>query len=274
MYATVLPYLGEDGASRELRIPPPPPGVRPEPGDEAADYPSRVPERGRGDGGGDGEALLGPLPSGRHGLSPEQVAESQRERLLAAAAEIVAREGYKATTIAAIAKRASVANRAFYDNFENKEACVWAAIEAVLDHARQRLVAAMSPVPDWTQRIVAGLREVLSFFTAEPELARLCLVVPLASTPGIATKYSDFVKFALPLLAAGRAERPENASLPAATEDQVLGGLLSLMARASNTGEQPLDELLPDLARFTLAPYLGEKRAGEVVASLPDSPAS
>ena len=42
---------------------------------------------------------LGPLPGGHHGLSREQILDSQRERLLAAIAHEVATRGYRATTI-------------------------------------------------------------------------------------------------------------------------------------------------------------------------------
>ena len=67
-----------------------------------------------GDGEGKDRGDLGPLPGGHHGLAAEQVAESQRERLLAAVATLVAERGYAGTTITEIAKTASVSNRVFY----------------------------------------------------------------------------------------------------------------------------------------------------------------
>ena len=68
-------------------------------------------------------AELGPLPGGHHGLSREQIMDSQRERLLAAIAHEVAGRGYRATTITGVVKTASVSTRDFYEHFEGKEQC-------------------------------------------------------------------------------------------------------------------------------------------------------
>lgn len=60
---------------------------------------------------------LGPLPGGHHGLTREQIADSQRERLLAAMAHEVAEKSYRGTTITEVVKYASVSTRDFYEHF-------------------------------------------------------------------------------------------------------------------------------------------------------------
>jgi len=208
---------------------------------------------------------LGPLPGGHHGLSREQVAESQRERLLAGLVHAVAAHGYKATTITEIVKAASVSSRDFYENFDSKEACFLAAFDAVVEHLRELIAAATEPVPDWPGRVVAALRTALDFFAAEPELARLCLVEPFTASPAIATHFRDLVVATIPYLRPGRDERPEAAALPESTEDSLLGGLIALTARSLLTGsEDSLEQLLPDLVDFALSPYLGPARAKEL----------
>lgn len=207
---------------------------------------------------------LGPLPGGHHGLSPEQVAESQRERLLAAIAHVVAERGYRASTIAEIVKAASVSSRAFYENFDSKEACFLAAFEAVLAHLEELVAEAVEPVLDWPHRVVAALRALLGFFDAEPALARLCLVEPITASPQIATRFRAAVVACIPYLRPGRAERPVAAALPESTEDSLLGGLLVLTARSVLADSRPLTDLLPDLVDFALSPYLGPERAKEL----------
>lgn len=208
---------------------------------------------------------LGPLPGGHHGLSREQVAESQRERLLAGLAHAVAAHGYKAATITEIVKAASVSSRAFYENFESKEECFLAAFDAVIAHLQELIAAAVRPVPDWPGRVIAALRTALDFFAAEPELARLCLVEPFTASPPIATRFRGVVVSAIPYLQPGRDERAEAAALPESTEDSILGGLIALTARSILAGgEGSLDELLPDLVDFALSPYLGPERAKEL----------
>jgi AcrR family transcriptional regulator len=208
---------------------------------------------------------LGPLPGGHHGLSREQVAESQRERLLAGLAFAVAEHGYRATTITEIVKAASVSSRDFYESFDSKEACFLAAFDAVIAHLRELIAAAAEPVPDWPGRVVVALRTALDFFAAEPDLARLCLVEPITASPPIATHFRDVVVATIPYLQPGRSERPEAAALPQSTEDSLLGGLIALTARSLLTGEEgALERLLPDLVDFALSPYLGPARAKEL----------
>lgn len=220
------------------------------------------------------EPDLGPLPGGHHGLSPEQVAESQRERLLAAIAQVSAERGYRAATIAEIVKAASVSSRAFYESFESKEAVFLAAFEAVLAHLEELVAAAVAAVPDWPHKVVAALRALLDFFAAEPALARLVLVEPITASPQIATRFRAAVVECIPHLRAGRAERTEAAALPDSTEDSLLGGLLVLTARSLLAADRPLTELLPDLVEFALSPYLGPERAKELAREAAGLPAA
>lgn len=223
-------------------------------------------ETDREAGGGGQE--LGPLPSGHHGLSREQVAESQRERLLAAVVEIVGADGYQAATIAAIVKGARVSIRVFYENFPDKEECFLAAFDAVADHLGERLAAAARAEADWPQAVIAALRSGLDFFAAEPGLARFCLVEPIGASAATAARLREAVLAAAPHLRAGRELRPAGAEeLPDSTEDSVLGGLLTIISRAVLADDAAsLPGLLPDLVEFALAPYVGPDEARRLAA--------
>lgn len=208
---------------------------------------------------------LGPLPGGHHGLSRAQIAESQRERLLAAIAQEVATNGYRATTITAVAKLASVSTRDFYGLFESKEECFLAAFDAVRDHLEALLTAAIAEEPDWPHQMIGALRVALGFFAAQLALARLCLIEPVSATPAIAIRFREAVLACVPALARGRAELDDPDSLPESTEDSLIGGVVSLATRTILTGRtERLPELLPDLVEFTLGPYLGAERAAEL----------
>lgn len=210
-------------------------------------------------------AELGPLPGGHHGLSREQVAESQRERLLAAVAQVVAAEGYRQATITEIVKAASVSSRAFYENFSSKEDCFLAAFDAVVDHLHGLIGAAVQSGGSWPERVIVALRATLRFFAAEPDLARLCLIEPITASPAIATRFRAVVVACIPYLEPGRRERPEGAGLPDSTEDLLLGGLIVLTARSILASEaDSLESRLPDLVEFALSPYLGPDRAKQL----------
>jgi AcrR family transcriptional regulator len=213
----------------------------------------------------DARPELGPLPGGHHGLSREQIAESQRERLLAGVAHAVAERGYRATTITEIVRAASVSSAAFYQHFDSKEDCFLAAFDAVVAHLQDLTTEAVEPVPDWPHQVVEALRTALRFFAAEPDLARLCLIEPITASPEIATHFRDIVVSCISYLQPGRAERPEAADLPESTEDSLLGGLIALTSRSILAGDPAaLEQRLPDLVDFALSPYLGSEQAKEL----------
>ncbi len=222
----------------------------------------------REDRGAEVATELGPLPAGHHGLSREQIADSQRERLLAAIAQEVAAHGYRGTTITDVVKVASVSTRDFYELFDGKEDCFLLAFEAVRDHLELLAGEAAAGKDDWPGQVVAVLRAGLEFFSAEPELARLCLVESVSATPQIAVRFREAVLACVPALARGRAALADSDSLLPETEDAILGGIVSLATRSIVAGDAAkLPELLPDLVDFALTPYLGAGRAAELAAA-------
>ena len=61
------------------------------------------------------------LPRHRHPLSREDVARSQRGRILRGVAESVAAKGYSATSVADVIARAGVSRSTFYELYDGKE---------------------------------------------------------------------------------------------------------------------------------------------------------
>jgi AcrR family transcriptional regulator len=208
---------------------------------------------------------LGPLPGGHHGLSREQILDSQRERLLAAMAQEVAAQGYRATTITGVVKLAKVSTRDYYAHFDSKQDCFLAAFDAVADHLTELISAAVAAESDWPHQVIAALRAALGFFSANPDLARLFLLEAAGATPAIAIRFRQAVLAAVPPLALGREELADPASLLPEAESSIIGGMVSLATRLIVSGEaEQLNELLPDLAEFALSPYLGLDRALEL----------
>lgn len=208
------------------------------------------------------EEELGPLPSGRHGFSRDQVAAHQRERLIAGLAAAVAEVGYNAVTIAHITKEARVSRRVFYEHFDGREACFLAAFDVVVEHLGELIRSATEAEPDWPHRVVAGLRRGLEFFAAEPDLARLCMVESVNAGPAVAARFQEAVTTIALLLAAGRGERSSPRPLPASTEESLVGALVSMSSRSIAFGDPgSLMDLLPDFVEFVLMPYLGPEAA-------------
>jgi AcrR family transcriptional regulator len=208
------------------------------------------------------EEELGPLPAGRHGLSREQVALHQRERLIAGLAQAVAEHGYNAVTITHITAAAQVSRRAFYEHFQSKEDCFLAAFDVVVSHIRGLVAEAVESVDEWPQQVIIALQTLLRFLASEPDLARLCLVEALTAGNPVAERFKETIDGFVPLLKAGRRERQSSRSLPASTEESLIGALATLISRSIVAGEaEKLETLLPDAVEFVLRPYLGPEEA-------------
>jgi AcrR family transcriptional regulator len=212
------------------------------------------------------EAEVSPrLPAGRHGLPREFIAQNQRERIITALVDTVAERGYNATTVAHITKAASVSRRTFYEHFADKEACFLAGYEMVANHIRDSMQVAAAAFEEWPQKVRAALGTMLSFLAGEPDLARVCMIEPVAAGGEIAAKHRASMQGFVEILKAGRPEHSGERPLPEATEATLVGGIVSLVVREINAGRaEQLEDLLPDLVELTLAPYLGGEEASRL----------
>ncbi len=199
------------------------------------------------------------LPPGRHGLSPDFVAENQRERLLNGVVEAVAEHGYNETTIARIAAAAKISRRTFYEHFEGKEDCFLAAYEMIDAHVRTAMLAAGDPAGPSPERVRERLAALLEVLSRDAAVASFYLVEPLVAGGEVATRYRD----AMQLLAETIRPDPDRSDLDVEVRDQALmGGVTALISRRLKTGGAThLNELLPDLVELVLAPYLGRDEA-------------
>jgi len=225
--------------------------------------------KGKKDSAPDAEPASSPrLPAGRHGLPREFIVQNQRERIITALVDVIAERGYNATTVAHITKAASVSRRTFYEHFSDKEACFLAAYEMVADHIRESMQVAAEAFEDWPQKVRAALATMLRFLAGEPELARVCMIEPIAAGGEIAARHRQSMQGFVEILKAGRPQHTGERPLPEATEATLVGGIVSLIVREINAGRtEKLEELLPDLVELTLAPYLGADEAARLARS-------
>ena len=182
--------------------------------------------------------------------------------MIAALADVVAARGYNDTTIAHITEAASVSRRTFYEQFSSKEDCFLAAYDLVADHILTSMRAAAESFDAWPQQVRAALATVLRFLAGEPELARLTIIEPVSAGGAIAARHRESLQALVDLLKSTRPERPANRPLPEATEEAIVGGIVSLLSREINAGRaKQLEKLLPDLVELVLTPYLGSEEA-------------
>jgi AcrR family transcriptional regulator len=207
------------------------------------------------------------LPRGRHGLTREYVERNQRERLIAALAEVLYEQGYERTTVSAIGKRAGVSKSDFYKHFESKDTCFIAAYDDVVERLRACVVDACAETDEWAAGVYAALAALLALMASGPAQARLALVEGLRAGRGVYDRYQEAVQSFVPYLRDGAPAPPEGRP-PEATDEAVVGGIASLLARRSMAGEtERLEEFLPEVAEFALTPYLGAAEARRISAA-------
>ncbi|HYP55221.1 MAG TPA: TetR/AcrR family transcriptional regulator [Solirubrobacterales bacterium] len=207
---------------------------------------------------------LSALPSGRDlAPPPDLVAQSQRERILTAVADLAAEKGYRGMTIEAIAKRARVALSTFYEHFEDKEACFLAAFDESVAAARQVFAELVDRGRPWPEQIATGLEVLLDMVVAEPARAKLCLVEAQAAGTTALLRYQEALESVAPRLREGRDLNPRTARLPDGLEVAIAGGLAWLIhQRLAADRVDDLKALLPEMLQVTLTPYMGEMEAG------------
>lgn len=123
------------------------------------------------------------LTGGPHGIPRAVVADVQRGRLLDATAEVMAEEGYIATTVHMILKRAGISRRTFYELFDDKEDCFLQTYQEAADHVVELVHRSCAAGGTPERRIENGLRAMLDFARREPAVARVCIVEVMGAGP-------------------------------------------------------------------------------------------
>jgi AcrR family transcriptional regulator len=188
-------------------------------------------------------------------LPREFVALHKRRRIMDAIAELTAEQGYDSTKIGDIVRRAGVARKTLYDNFEGKEEVFLAAFDAALDEAIGRVEEECAKVEGgWEERVQAGLAAFLRYVAEHPALARMCMIEALSATPAATERYEAAVQRFVELT---KRTVPHIEQLPDTIEETLVGGVAWIVYQQLRRHEaEKAEELLPELSEFMLAPFL------------------
>jgi AcrR family transcriptional regulator len=173
-----------------------------------------------------------------------------------AMAELSAEQGYEATKIADVVRRAGVARKTLYDNFGGKEEVFLAAFDSAIDELAGEVEAACEEAGvALVDRVTAGLRAFLTFVVERPTVARMCLIEAVSAAPAASTRYEDAMQRFVQLL---RRNAPASKGLPDTIEETLVGGVAWILHQQIRRGEaeRALD-LMPELLDFVLSPYQG-----------------
>lgn len=200
--------------------------------------------------------------STRPEISREFIAGHKRRRIMDAIAELTAEQGYDATKIGDIVRRAGVARKTLYDNFEGKEEVFLTTFDSAVEETVRRVEDACAKVEGgWDERIEAGLGAFLGYVAEEPALARMCMIEALSATPAANRRYEDAIRRFVEMTAQ---TAPRDDRLPETIDETLVGGVAWIVYQKIRRHEtdKALD-LLPELTEFMVAPYLGAAEAAK-----------
>jgi AcrR family transcriptional regulator len=208
-----------------------------------------------------------PLPSGRHALPQEVVAEHQRARLEEAILELAGEVGYEETAVKDVLERAGTSRRVFYTHYSDKSACFLAAYNGAVERLERMVVAAASSGDGRRELLRAGLAALLSFTDEDPSVARALLIEVHAAGPEALQARSEAMASAARALDRLMAVEGEGRSPSAVTAEGVLGGIeQSLRFQLRDEGRERALDLLGELMYFAVLSYMGPAAASEMAA--------
>jgi AcrR family transcriptional regulator len=196
-------------------------------------------------------------------LPAEAQAFHRRARVVDAAVREIAERGYAGATEEAIAERAGVGPRAFFELFADKEeALIW-AYDAAAAYAIPQILRALRAERSWARGAAAALGTYLAILDCDRAWALACLRdVPAAGERVRAAR--DAVR--APILDALQGP----AALPAAGGVGVETMLTAIDAITvdglRNDPDQPLLARQKELAAFALAPFAGRSHDADQAA--------
>lgn len=194
-------------------------------------------------------------------LPREFVAGHKRRRMMDAVAELTAEQGYEATKIADIVRRAAVARKTLYDNFDGKEDLFLSAVDSTINEMRVAVEEACERTESPEDQVVAGLEALLEYIAGHPAATRMSMVESISATRSSARLYDAGMRDFVDLL---RNSALDGSDLPETIEESLVGGVAWILQQQIRRGEaERAGELLPELSQFVLSPYLGVGEVGE-----------
>lgn len=208
------------------------------------------------------------LPRGRSAAPPALSAVDRRRRLLEATAEVVARKGYPAASVADVVASARVTRGAFYSHFDSKLDAFLGALTKNLQESIAAAAGEFFLAAEWPDRVWRGLQALLAYFAENPDSAYLGMVeIYAAGKLAIRRAAENRAAFGI-FIVEGYQQNERAAALPLLCSEAIAGAIDAIVSRRLLAGEaHRVLELLPQCAYVALAPFIGVEAASALVVA-------
>ena len=123
------------------------------------------------------------LPTGAHGIDPEEIKRDQRERLQSAIVELIAERGYQAVRILDLTKLARVSRPTFYSLYNDKEELLLAAYEKIAQRTAKTAIEAYQLEGTQSERLTAAIRAFAELASSTPQAMSLMVLGAFGAGP-------------------------------------------------------------------------------------------
>jgi AcrR family transcriptional regulator len=184
------------------------------------------------------------LPTGAHGLNPEEVRRDQRERLQTALIELIAQRGYQAVRILDLTKLARVSRPTFYSLYADKEELFLAAYDEIAKRTASTVMAAYETQGSPGERLRRAMRAFAELAAAEPEAVSLMVLGAFGAGPKALERRNHTLQALEQSIAASRSAAARGGSAKARKIDEtdltvkvILGGIREVTAARLRRGQ-------------------------------------
>ena len=197
------------------------------------------------------------LPTGAHGIDPEEVKRDQRERLQSAIVELIAERGYQAVRILDLTKLAHVSRPTFYSLYDDKEELFLSAYDEIAQRTARTVIAAYE-AQDAPNRRLQAIRSFAELAVAAPEAMSLMVLGALGAGPKALERRNRTLE------ALEQSIRVSRDGAGGGARGRAGGKAGSDTARAKETGEDLTVKVILGGIREVTAARLRKGRVGEL----------
>jgi AcrR family transcriptional regulator len=194
----------------------------------------------------------GQLPRGAHSLTRGQVQSNQRERIMTAMVELVGEQGYGASSVTEVAKRAGVSRKAFYEQFANKQECFLATYDALVAEGLDRVSAAARDAGGLQDELGLGLGALFQRSIETPSIQRLVLLEVAAVGPAGMQRRERLISSYEGILRERLGAEPRPGIIPNPLLRAIVGGVQRVLyTRVQSSAQRKLPALIAELVRWS-----------------------
>jgi AcrR family transcriptional regulator len=191
---------------------------------------------------------------------------SDRDRVLSATAQLCSEIGYQDLRVAEIAERAGVSEKRLHELFQDEQAAVAGAIDAILGAVMEALGAFYSPDRSEVESYMLSIKSMLETMAANPAFAHVSFVASRQMTPqALKARYTSGIGM-LALMLERLRDSSSGDLQPPLVARAGIGGAEAVIRREVAYGRTAdLPTLLPDFIYTAAVPFLGQAEAMRLV---------